>query len=843
MINVDNQIFISKVTQKGKTIMSNIEQHINELINTMTVREKVALLSGKNNWFTMDNERLGIPSLIITDGPHGVRTSEPETGRIVGPATSFPTGISMASSWNTELIQRVGVALAEETKAMGCHILLGPCVNIIRHPLAGRNFESFAEDPYLAGRIGVAYVEGVQSQNVGTSLKHFACNNQEVDRHRGSSVVDERTLREIYLAQFEMIVKEAKPWTVMCSYNRINGVYASENHHLLTEILKNEWGFDGVVVSDWGATHSIAPTKNAGLDLEMPGPAKYYGTLLAEAVQNIQVDIEMINESVRRILLMLYKAGQLDNPVKITPGSVNTPEHQGLALELAEESITLLKNRPGILPLDRNRLKSIAVIGPNAAKASIGGGGSSFLEPPYQVSPLEAIIAKVGNPVKINYEAGCQNFLEPPLIKAGYCMAAKTEQPGFWGEYYRNNDFSGKPSFEQLEKGINNWWFTSNISEGFSSRKFCARWSGKLQVPESGRYRFRVGHTGKCRLYLDGKQILESERTKGVESVFTIRKAVEMELESGRGYDFQMEYIKPEIETSAIVQLQFGHIWSNEEQDRRIDHAVKLAKESDIAVIFAGMPQGYESEGTDRRDIVLPGRQNELISAVAKGNPKTIVVLHSGSPVTMPWLDEVPAVLEAFYSGQEGGNAITSILFGEVNPSGKLAVTFPKRLEDTPAFINYPGKQEVFYGEGIFVGYRYYDKKELEPLFPFGFGLSYTTFEYDSIKAPEQAKIGEPVPVNVTITNTGKMAGKEVVQLYIHDLESVLVRPIKELKGFDKVFLKPGESKTIYFTLDKRAFSYYDPYQKQWVTEPGDFEILSGGSSRDIKVKALIKLL
>ncbi len=830
-----------QINTKGDYRMQNMEHRINELLSAMTIREKVALLSGKNNWFTVDNERLGIPSIVLTDGPHGVRSSEPDI-RTVSPATSFPTGISMASSWNPELIQRVGVALAEETKALGCDVLLGPCVNIIRHPLAGRNFESFAEDPYLAGEIGVAYVNGVQSQNVGTSLKHFACNNQEIERHRGSSVVDERTLREIYLAQFETVVKEAKPWTVMCSYNRINGIYASANQHLLTEILRGEWGFDGVVVSDWGANHATVESITAGLDLEMPGPAKYYGSLLVDAVNNLQVDIETVNESVRRILRMLYRTGKLDNPGKIAGGSVNTPEHQRLALELAEESVVLLKNDANMLPLDGGKLKSIAVIGPNASKASIGGGGSSFLTPPYQVSPLEALRSKLENTAEINFEEGCKNNMEPVIIQPEYCIAEKTGENGFWGEYFKNNDFSGKPDFERLEKTINHWWFNANVTENFSSRKFSARWSGKLRVPESGSYVFKAGHTGKCILYLDGQRILENERTKETENDFMIRKTVELEMESGRTYDLRIEYIKPESDVAAIIQLRFSPTWSKAEEDRRIARAVQLAAKSDIVLLFAGMPEGYETEGHDRKDMELPGRQNELISAVVKANPKTVVILHCGSPVTLPWFHVVPAVVEAFYPGQEGGNAVANILLGQVNPSGKLAVTFPKRLEDTPAFINFPGKQEVCYGEGIFVGYRYYDKKDIEPLFPFGFGLSYTTFGYSGLEAPSRAKIGENIAVDVIIKNTGTIAGKEVVQLYIRDLESALVRPLKELKGFEKVFLQPNESKTIHFMLDQRSFAYYDPYRKQWVAEPGGFEILVGSSSRDIRAKADIIL-
>ncbi len=683
------------------------EGQIDSLVRQMTLEEKVSLLSGKDTWHTVPVAREigwakeGIPSLVMTDGPHGVRPSEPETGRRMGPTTAFPTGVSMAASWNPELVERVGVALGEETRAMGCQILLGPCVNIVRHPLAGRNFESYSEDPFLAGEIGVAWVKGVQSQGVGTSLKHFACNNQEIERFRGSSVVDERTLREIYLAQFEKIVKEADPWTVMCSYNRINGVYASQNAHLLRNILKEEWGYQGVVISDWGANHTTVESVLGGLDIEMPGPARYYGDFLVHAVNTWQIDEAVIDESVRRIIRLILKAGLpgeaahqgeglSKRPEQDTP-EVNTPEHQALARELAEEAITLLKNDRNVLPFDARKLRRLAVIGPNAAEMQVGGGGSSAVTPPYQVNPLDALRQKLDGKVEIAYEQGC-----------GY-------QAG------------------------------------------------------------------------------------------------------------------PEAE--------------------RIQKAAGLAGSADAVVVFAGMPKYFESEGSDRPHMALPGPQAELIRAVAAANPKTVVVINAGAPVEMPWIDDVAAVLLAYYPGLEGGNAITRILLGEVAPSGKLPVTFPKRLEDTPAFINYPGGMEVHYGEGIFVGYRYYDAKDIEPLFPFGHGLSYTTFDYRDLQAPSEVEIGKPVRVSLQVKNTGNCAAKEIVQLYVGDRQASLARPVKELKGFRKLMLQPGEAQTIEFSLDSRAFAFYDPHRKEWIVEPGEFEILVGSSSRDIRVKKIIIMI
>jgi beta-glucosidase len=821
-----------------RTLAKNVEQRVEELLSQLTLKEKVSLLSGKDRWRTVPIERLGIPSLVTTDGPHGVR-SQPAEGRKAGPATYFPTGVSMAASWNPELIERVGAALAEETRAMDCDVLLGPCVNIVRTPLAGRNFESYSEDPYLAGRIGVAWVKGVQSQGVGASLKHYACNNQEFERNRGSSEVDERTLREIYLPQFEAVVKEADPWTVMCSYNRINGVYASQHHYLLNEILKGEWGYEGVVVSDWGANHTIFESVQGGLDLEMPGPAKYYGSLLAEAVRNWQIEGAAIDEAARRVLRMVVRSGRMDGPAAIPAGSVNTPAHQALARELAEEAITLLKNEGGILPLNKRRLKSVAVIGPDATEPWVAGGGSSFVSPPYGTSLLEGLKAKLGSKVEVGYEQGCDNYVEPLPLKPDYVTPAQGEGHGLFGEYFNNIDLSGKPAVTRVDERLGFWWL--NPGEKVSIDRFSVRWTGKLTAPGSGRYVLKLVNSGAARLYLDGRLLIETSPGQSLDWPVGEAEAY-VELTAGKEYDLRVEYVRPADVDFNMVYVRFAYAPKPEDDDR-IARAVALAKKSDVAIIFAGMPTGYESEGRDRLNMDLPGPQVELIEAVAQANPNTIVVLNAGAPVTMPWLDQVPAVLEAYYPGLEGGNAIANILLGAVNPSGKLSVTFPKRYEDNPTYGNYPGAKQVYYGEGIFVGYRYYDHRDVEPLFPFGFGLSYTTFAYSGLRAPKTAAAGKPVKVSVRIKNTGERAGKEVVQVYVSDKASSLPRPPQELKGFAKVALQPGESKSVEFVLDERAFAFYDPYQKQWVVEPGEFEIRVGSSSRDIRAKATVNLV
>ncbi|MFN2285756.1 MAG: glycoside hydrolase family 3 protein, partial [Anaerolineae bacterium] len=564
-----------------KSTDSAIEQRVEELLNQLTLREKVSLLSGEDDWHTVAIPRLGIPSLVMTDGPHGVRANRTGGKRTQGAATSFPTGVSMAASWDPALIERVGEALAEETRALGCDILLGPCVNIVRTPLAGRNFEAYAEDPYLAGRIGVAWVKGLQRKGVGASLKHYACNNQEVERHRGSSVVDERTLREIYLAQFEMVVKEANPWTVMCSYNRINGVYASENDYLQNQILKDEWGFEGVVVSDWGANHTTVESVAGGLDIEMPGPARYYGNLLEAAVRMWQMNEDTINEAARRMLRMIVKSGKMDGAMPT--GSLNTPAHQALARELEEASITLLKNQKSVLPL--KGVESIAVIGPNAAECRIGGGGSSYLEPPYRVSPLEGLKAKLGDAVAIGYEQGCDNFVELPAIKPDYLGE------GLLCEFFNNADLFGTPVASRTEPNIADWRI--RLPEGVNDKEFSVRWTGTLTVPNSGRYTLQLRNACIARLYLDDNLVLEA--TPGEEEGWLNSTAQTfMTLEAESAYALKVEYVKlPDVDfTGLYLQGAFAP-----DPDDRLERAVALAKQSDVAIIFGGMPTGFESEG------------------------------------------------------------------------------------------------------------------------------------------------------------------------------------------------------------------------------------------------------
>jgi beta-glucosidase len=820
----------------------NYEQAITNLLEQMSISEKVSLLSGRNNWFTMAIDRLKIPSIVMTDGPHGVRTGGAGNDRIVSKATAYPTGISMASTWNRELIERVGIAIAEETRHLGCHILLGPCVNIVRSPLGGRNFETFAEDPYLAGQIGVAYVRGLQSQGIGASVKHFVANNQEYERHRGNSVVDERTLREIYLPAFETIVKEMSPWTVMCAYNRINGAYASAHEILLRRFLKEEWGFEGVVVSDWGAVHDIHEPVTAGLDLEMPGPARYFGQALEAAVDNWQVEERHLDDAARRMLRMIFRTGVMTDQT-LPEGSGDTPEHRSAARELAAESMVLLKNDNQRLPLQLNQIKKLAVIGMNANR-EISGGGSSRVDAHHWVTPLAGLQEKIGNQVEVEFALGYDNRVDPILVEAERFTHGDRDQPGLDAFYYNNLDQSGEPVLTRLEPDLGDWWGGVSPEVGVIDRNcFSARWTGAFTAAMSGETHFYVFNTGTAKVWLDGKLILENEvgtvTSAGIDRDRMAAKT-SVNLEKGKQYSFKAEFISGEMSQFAIMQLLYMPPLGVDGD--LLEEAVTLAATSDAALVVVGLPDLYETEGHDRPDMALPGDQAALVKAIVKANPNTIVAVNAGAPVAMPWADDVDAILLTYYPGQEGGHALADILVGDVTPSGKLTVSWPKRLADNPAFIHYPGWKDVHYGEGLFVGYRYYDAKDVDPLFPFGHGLSYTTFAYSGLNLPKEAHAGEEIEVTLSVENTGEVPGQEIVQLYIRDIDSTLIRPVKELRGFEKVMLKPGESKTLTFKLNTRSLSYYDPHQQAWVAEAGEFEVLVGSSSRDIRLCGVFEL-
>ena len=696
-----------------------METKIKDLIQQMTLEEKVTMLAGADAWHTVAIERLGIPAIRVTDGPHGNRTIDDDDPLHRLPGTCYPTGVSMGASWNPDLIYRLGQALGEETSSKGCDILLGPCINIQRSPLAGRNFESFSEDPYLVSRIAVTYINGLQSRNVGASLKHFACNNSEFERFTMSSELSERAFREIYLRGFEAAVKECQPWTIMSSYNKINGTSSAENKYLLTDILKKEWGFEGFVVSDWWGVYSTIPTANAGLDLEMPGPANFLGDDLLTAIKAGEVSEKTIDDKVGRILRIVDKTGAFEGPKKMDPDAADTAEHRALAREVAEEAIVLLKNENNILPLQKDRLKTVAVIGPNANEARIEGGGSSRVKPYYTVSPLQGVAGMCGDGVEIIHEQGCKNYrlvpaIQPDLLSPG----SGQEGQGLMAEYFNNGNLSGSPVLTRVEERLSMQW-RAEPGPNVDLDNFSIRWTGAFTAPVSGTYTFSLLSGGLSRLYLDDELLMDdwTGQTPSTErgAWLTDEKISEIELVEGQSYSIRVEYSRSNA-VNAVMRLGCDVPLPGDPMKQ----AVEAAAKADAALLFMGTSEEQESEGFDRDSIELPQNQIDLIQAVAEANANTVVILNNGSPLAMDgWLERVPAVVEAWFPGQECGNAIADILFGKVNPSGKLPLTFPKRIEDNPAYLNYPGENgKVLYGEGLFVGYRYYDAKKIVPLFP-----------------------------------------------------------------------------------------------------------------------------
>jgi beta-glucosidase len=804
-----------------------MEERIEHLLAQMTLEEKVSMLAGADHWCTVPVERLGIPAMKVTDGPVGARGNKTRGG----PSSAcFPAGVALAATWNPDLVRRVGMALAEEVKAKSAHILLAPTVNIHRSPLAGRNFECHSEDPYLTGRMANAYIQGLQSQGVGACIKHFVCNDSEFERTTISSEVNERALREIYLAPFHMAIEEARPWAVMSAYNSVNGTECSEHEYLLLEILKGEWQFDGIVISDWFGTYSPSVAQG-GLDLEMPGPARWMGTQVLEAIQAGETDVGVVDDKVRRLLRTLGRVGAFEHPAEPAERAIDKPEHRSLAREAAGEAIVLLKNAEDILPLEVERIRSIAVIGENAGRAQIQGGGSAHVTPHYIVSPLEGIVDKVGGDVQVDYEIGCTIHRRPPLVDSAWLTTEDGSQNGLTVQFFDDLELSGQPVCTTVTQNVELVWFGEAMM-GIDLERFSARLSGRFTAPETGKHRFNLMSVGRSRLTVGGKLVIDN--WAGGLPAEHREQNVELEMEAGRSYPIQIEY---SWAGGAHWRTLFLGCLPPFPADS-IEQAAALAARSDIAIVFAGLTDEWESEGHDRADMELRGDQVELIERVAAANPHTIVVLNTGAPVTMDWLDRVPAVVQAWYPGQEAGNAIADVLFGDVNPSGKLPTTFPRHLKDNPAYINYPGENgRVHYGEGIFVGYRYYDKKGVAPLFPFGYGLSYTRFSYNNlVLSATQVAPGEEIRISVDVENQGSRAGKEVVQLYVRDVESSLMRPVKELKAFAKVMLEPGQKKTVTFDLGQAELSFYDPARRCWVAEPGEFEVLVGSSCQDIRL-------
>ena len=809
------------------------------ILKQMTINEKISLLSGKGAYNTQNIDRLGLPQLELWDGPNGVRSNSNET------ATAFPVGIAMGATWNTKLIHEIGIALGKESRAFDVEVLLGPTMNIIRTPLNGRTFETFSEDPYFNGQIASAYINGLQSEHVGSSVKHFIANNQEIRRQSVSAEISERALREIYLPAFEIVIKESQPYTIMAAYNRINGIHATEHKYIMNNILRDEFGFEGVLLSDWGGVKSTTPSLKASLDLEMPGPGNYYEKPLRKALKKGLVSEQEIDEAALRMIKLILKT----NLGKNYDRSKVLHDNKEIARLVAEESIVLLKNDNNILPLKSKNIQSIAVIGPNANRSINQGGGSARVSPAYSITPLNGILekAKINN-IDVLYEKGVENHPTVPLMeKISLRTKAGSEEKGLTAKYYHSYNFSGQPYKVETDEELRIFGILDKDIFG------SVKWSGEFIAHSDGQHRFSANAgLGKAKIYIDGKKISLNEKgSPGFGGLLPAPRIGNVFLSNGK-HLIKIEYsAKPNSFLSFILKIIMPAMSNMLEKFRFLEigcrppepsmsDAVNLAKSTDVAIVIVGSSDNYETEAEDRPSMKLTGEQDKLIESIVKVNKNTIVVMNTGSPIEMPWIDQCPAVLQVWLPGQEYGNALSNLLFGSVNPSGKLPVTFPKRIEDNPSFGYYPGGDKVVYNEGIYVGYRHYETRNVEPLFPFGHGLSYTEFDYLDLECPKQVQSLDNIELNFSIKNIGKVKGQEVIQCYVRDVNSSLDRPIKELKAFQKISLLPEESKIVNLSLDKSSFSFFDDRINKWIAEPGSFEILIGSSSKDIRLKQII---
>ncbi|KAF6838663.1 hypothetical protein CMUS01_04514 [Colletotrichum musicola] len=812
-----------------------------EKLKQMTLEEKVLLLTGEDLWRTNPIPRLGISRMKTSDGPTGVRGGIFVDGVT---AASLPSGVSLAATWDKQVIRDVSQILITEAKSKGVDVLLGPTVCIPRTPLGGRNFEAYSEDPFLTGKLAAEYINAIQRAGIGACVKHFVANDQESRRFFIDEKIPERALREIHLQPFQIAVRDSDPWSIMTAYNKVNGDFCSANHYILRDVLRGEWGWDGLVMSDWFGTNSVVPSLTAGLDLEMPGPVRRRGKHLLEAHRRGLVDTSFIDASASRVLELLHKTGKSQIPDwKEQPERAeDLPEHRKILRRAGTEGIVLLKNEKSILPLENLDGKTIAFIGPNAARSVSSGGGSSDLAPHYRTTPFESFrqeLSKAYPTASVATKPGILSHRYLPLMDPSVMKNPETGSTGFVLSLWRNLKHEGIPFMVEHRPSSNLVCYDGLPPELTTGERYSYRARTVLTPKTSGVHQLSLSSCGPGKLMLDGKVIIDIERHwwSPKSSLFmsygSPEERADVELEAGKSYELVLESISREPKAYDMTYTgmlereeiqdggRIGFFENPGNLDGMLQEAVELARNSDVAVVVVGKDRDWETETSDMVSMSLPGRSDELISAVAKVNPNIVVVNQTGSPITMPWLDEVPAVVQAWYQGQEQGNSLADILLSAANPCGKLPVTFPRRIEDTPSFENYPGEHDVVhYGENIYLGYRFYDRRKIEPLFPFGAGLSYTTFEYSNLRlSGDVLAVDGQIEVEVDVTNNGAREGKEVLQFYVAPVSKPgLGRPVKELKGWDKVFVRPVQ---------------------RWVID-GDatFSVVAAKSSRDEGVSA-----
>jgi len=818
-----------------------MSQHIDDLVAELTLDEKIAMLAGSGTWHATGIERLNIPAMKVTDGPNGARGEGKRT------SACFPCGSSLGSTWDVELLGDIGRAIGEETRSKGAHLLLAPTINIHRTPLAGRNFECYSEDPLLTALLAIAYIDGVQSTGVGATAKHFVGNDSEFERHTISSVIDERTLREVYLRPFEMVVAAANPVSVMSAYNKVNGTPASDSHQLLTAILKEEWGFEGFVISDWYGTRSTVGAANAGLDLEMPGPPKHFGGALSKAVEAGDVDPATIDDKVTRILGALERTGAFDwnnEPETAT----DEPRHRALARAAASAGSVMLKNLGAQLPLDAQSLNRLAVIGPNAAEPRIHGGGSAAVNAHYAITPLQGLQDALGPSVEVTYEPGCNIDRNVPLINMDLLrvLGADESDSGRWTAEYRHIDSSPDDTPTSVRTPMRGRFiWMDEVAPGLRANEATLRLSGTFRPDVSGEWSFGLVSTGPSRLSIDSAVLVDAwtDWTKGSELYGNACDEVTatVHLVAGRDYDLTVEFEHAES-GEGLTGLSVGA--APPVATDLMDRAVSLAARADAVVMVVGHNAEWETEGRDRESFALPGEQAELIAKVAEANPNTTVFINAGSPVDLSWACLVPTVLYNWYPGQENGNSIADIVFGKSEPGGRLPTTLPLRMQDTPSFGNYPGEfGEVRYGEGLLVGHRWYDTRDIRPAFPFGHGLGFTTFEWSEPRYDHVPETGDDtIRVAVEVTNTGDRRGAEVVQVYAHRPKSAVSRPEQQLVGFAKLHLDPTETRTASLDIGMQELRHWDPVQSAWRLERGPLELRLARNSHDIHAIATLDL-
>jgi len=833
-----------------------MSERIEQLVADMSLDEKVAAVTGLDMWHTRPNDRLGIPKMKVTDGPNGARGDG-----LMGTGAStacIPSGAALGATWDPELVERLGEILGDEAVAKKAHVLLAPTINLHRSPKGGRNFECYSEDPILTGRLAAAFVRGVQSRGVATTAKHFVANDSEFERNSIDTQVDERTLRENYLVPFEHAVKDGGAWGIMSAYNRLNGTFCSEHEWLLTTVLREEWGFDGFVVTDWFAARSTADMANAGLSLEMPGEGRFYGPELAAAVDSGEVGVESLDRIVLDVLRTMERTGALDGDGEFTEGTLDRPEDRAVIRAAAAAGSVLLRN-DGILPLDAASLTKIAMIGPNAFNAKVMGGGSAKVAAYRATSPLDALTERLPG-VEISWEKGSDiDRTTPPLSRP--LVDGKITL-----DYFDGQDFAGDPVRTHERSSLETLAFGAP-APGVSAEAFSIRARCTVVPAVSGAHEFRLIQCGRARVLVDGAMVVD---------------ATEGEVPPGTAYfGFGSDEIPGTVELTAGTPVEVVVEYSNRDavllggfavgvvalvEEDLLARAESLAAESDIAVVVVGTNDDWETEGRDRDLWELPGDQPELISRVCAANPRTIVILNVGAPHDMSWIDEPAAVLSVGFGGQELGDAVADMLLGDVEPSGRAPTTIGARYEHFGAYPNYPGDNSVVrYGEGLFTGHRFHDAMAIDPAVPFGFGLSYTTFSIGAPRGASHAVPGDPISVAVDVTNTGDRTGSEVVQVYVEPIDPAFVRPVRELKAFRKVTLEPGSTETVTFELDARAFAYYDvgdPIWEQlqsgmpvpahgdalhrqtagWYVDPGQYRIVVGRSSRDLIGDVMVTL-